>query len=324
MTRSLLLLVNVLALLLHTRVVRAQTLVPGGGPPKSDCYGEWLSPAPNRGTTGIDCQDGDPACDLDRIVNGACAVAVGVCLHQSNLARCTPGSVQRVTVQRQAEAPPEGPSDPPPAAAAGTGDGRRPAAATPSSPFPLKVTRTGRQQALQAGHVPPGHDRAREAAHGRRPAPPALRPERRRGPLRRESQRRPCRASSGHRRGAAPTSTWAGTGNAQNLAVVANAVLRVCLTGCGATTTPQCTARPAETSAVNGTTFGAPLPLLAADVPVCVVNRFGTPPIADLAADVASGARRRHAQPGIGGLPHQPDAGVSALLRVRPRGRRDL
>jgi hypothetical protein len=42
------------------RAVVAQTLVPGGGPAKSDCYGEWLSAAANRGATGIDCQDGDP------------------------------------------------------------------------------------------------------------------------------------------------------------------------------------------------------------------------------------------------------------------------
>src|SRR5262249_24406901 len=64
------------------------------------------------------------------------------------------------------------------------------------------------------------------------------------------------------------------TGTSQNFPVVSNSELRVCLTGCGATSNPQCTEDEAQTNAVNGATFGAPLPLLAANTPVCVVNRF--------------------------------------------------
>src|SRR4029450_7233104 len=66
--------------------------------------------------------------------------------------------------------------------------------------------------------------------------------------------------------------------------------VRVCLAGCDATTTPACGEREAETGAVNATTLGAPLPLVAADVPICVVNRFGAPAVTGFAADVASGA----------------------------------
>jgi hypothetical protein len=49
MPRLLLALIPVTALLFGTRLAVAQTLVPGGGPAKSDCYGEFLAPAPNRG-----------------------------------------------------------------------------------------------------------------------------------------------------------------------------------------------------------------------------------------------------------------------------------
>src|SRR5207249_1139631 len=57
----------VLALLCSA--VPAWALVPGGGSARSDCYVEWQVTGPdvvaNRGKTGIDCQDGDPACDID-------------------------------------------------------------------------------------------------------------------------------------------------------------------------------------------------------------------------------------------------------------------
>src|SRR5262249_31706806 len=50
-----------------------------------------------------------------------------------------------------------------------------------------------------------------------------------------------------------------------------------CATRCsGATSNQQCTEDEAQTNAVNGATFGAPLPLLAANTPVCVVNRFAS------------------------------------------------
>src|SRR4030095_15820099 len=42
--------------------------------------------------------------------------------------------------------------------------------------------------------------------------------------------------------------------------------------------------------AVNGATFGAPLPLLASGVPVCVVNSFTGSKITGLTADMSNGA----------------------------------
>src|SRR5262245_17937625 len=100
MTRPLLPVVLVLvAPLLDPRPVPAQTLIPGGGAAKGKCHGGWLAPVPNRGKTAIDCQDGDPACDVDRLANGVCAVAVGVCLHLDGIAGCSPSQIQRARVK---------------------------------------------------------------------------------------------------------------------------------------------------------------------------------------------------------------------------------
>ena len=65
------------------------------------------------------------------------------------------------------------------------------------------------------------------------------------------------------------------TGVDHNFPLVPNAALRMCLTGCGPDGTPPCdmlgVVGPGEP---NGTTFGAPLPLLAANVPICIVNEW--------------------------------------------------
>jgi hypothetical protein len=63
----------------------------------------------------------------------------------------------------------------------------------------------------------------------------------------------------------------------------------MCLSGCDAASDPTCDAR-GETGrgTPNGETFGPPLPLLAAGVPVCVVNRFDGPFAARV--DLASGS----------------------------------
>jgi hypothetical protein len=66
-------------------------LVPGGGGLTTDCRGELEVVNPNN-TPFLDvnghvsgtqtCQDGDPTCDADRIVNGSCSFRVAVCLNQ--------------------------------------------------------------------------------------------------------------------------------------------------------------------------------------------------------------------------------------------------
>jgi hypothetical protein len=71
------------------------------------------------------------------------------------------------------------------------------------------------------------------------------------------------------------------TGTSHNFPVIGGSTLKYCLSGCDGTTTFDCQAGGTTaanggdpTQTLNGATFGAPLPLLAANVPVCVVNQF--------------------------------------------------
>src|SRR5690242_19846045 len=58
-------------------------LIPGGGPPRSDCYIEFDVKGGSRlGIRGVECTDGDPACDFDGACDGHCRFDVAVCLNQ--------------------------------------------------------------------------------------------------------------------------------------------------------------------------------------------------------------------------------------------------
>ena len=80
------------------------------------------------------------------------------------------------------------------------------------------------------------------------------------------------------------------TGTSHNFPVLEGTLLRACLTGCDASTNPMCSSDDAATDGVNGATFGPPLPLLAAGIPVCVVDRFATPKFGGVTANVQTGA----------------------------------
>lgn len=63
------------------------TCLAGGGPPRTDCFAEWLVredsvTAPARKAT-IRCVDGSP-CDVDGTADGVCTFAVGVCFAVSD------------------------------------------------------------------------------------------------------------------------------------------------------------------------------------------------------------------------------------------------
>src|SRR5262245_58635704 len=78
--------------------VAARAQIPGGGPAKTDCYVEWSGVTPNKGKN-LDCQDGDPACDVDTTQNGVCVLGIGVCVAQTNVPECTPQQIDKVTVK---------------------------------------------------------------------------------------------------------------------------------------------------------------------------------------------------------------------------------
>jgi hypothetical protein len=58
-------------------------LIAGGGPPKSDCFVELdVKGGSQLGIRGVECTDGDPACDFDGACDGNCRFDVAVCLNQ--------------------------------------------------------------------------------------------------------------------------------------------------------------------------------------------------------------------------------------------------
>jgi hypothetical protein len=71
--------------------------VTGGGSGKTDCLVEFDGVPSAR----VRCTDGDPACDTDGAVNGACRFAVTTCLNvtDARLPRCAPGTVASFTVR---------------------------------------------------------------------------------------------------------------------------------------------------------------------------------------------------------------------------------
>src|SRR6185369_319670 len=80
--------------------------VRGGGPAKTDCFTAWQVTSPdvtaNRGPTGVDCQDGDPACDVDGQENGVCSFGVSLCAGVETTPQCTPSDVSSVKLSKRA------------------------------------------------------------------------------------------------------------------------------------------------------------------------------------------------------------------------------
>src|SRR6516162_1203251 len=65
------------------------------------------------------------------------------------------------------------------------------------------------------------------------------------------------------------------SGVSQNFPILGGTSLKYCLNGCDGTGVTTCTGTGTTgDNSLNGPTFGAPLPLIAANIPVCVVNRF--------------------------------------------------
>jgi hypothetical protein len=81
--------------------------VAGGGPPKTDCLGEWrvknTAGGPNvKGKTVArqTCKDGDAGCDADGAVNGSCSFSVAACFSREDgrFAKCPVQSVSAWTL----------------------------------------------------------------------------------------------------------------------------------------------------------------------------------------------------------------------------------
>jgi hypothetical protein len=264
--------------------VPASAVVLGGGPTKTDCYAVWEGVTANHGKNRVDCQDGDPSCDVDGVVNGVCRLGIGICLFQNDVPGCTPEPIEKATATAKpgrigravpvvAPTPPPTPVSTPtcgseqlltlPLKVNGKGVQK------PSKVIALTMTAKGAKKkdkdTLKVQCVP-------NKGRGQCPVNPAGGPRQAILTVRQE--------------GTDLDTGW--TGVSHNFPVVYGTVLSVCLKDCDPSTNPLCT-EDAATDQVNGSTFGAPLPLFTV-APVCIVNRFATPKITDATIDLRTGA----------------------------------
>ena len=89
-------------------VTETAALVPGGGSKKSDCYAEWLvttdTRTPSSGVTKVDCEDGDPTCDVDATMDGVCTFGVSICVpFVANVTGCTPQTVTQISLNKKSQ-----------------------------------------------------------------------------------------------------------------------------------------------------------------------------------------------------------------------------
>jgi hypothetical protein len=81
--------------------------VPGGGPPKTDCLGEWRVASATGGpdakghlTPKVACKDGRADCDADSAANGTCVFTVSACFSRADarFAKCPASAVSAWTL----------------------------------------------------------------------------------------------------------------------------------------------------------------------------------------------------------------------------------
>jgi len=289
-------------------------LVPGKS---GNCSAVWDTqlatatpgPTPNAPYT-LSCKDGDPSCDTDGTVNGQCVIKLNACVGEASTG-CTPGTITpplkftpAVTRKLVGFAAPD------PAAAPGCGT---------TGTVTLSLRRVPKNTAKACVKFAPS------------PKAKALLVMKAKGgflnKLKVQCVPNGCSGGGGGGTGitcplrepstlpnqlnlmvplADPTTNSNGSdldngvsGLSHNFPVIGGNVVKYCLTGCDGTTTTQCTGTGttggppgAAATSLNGPDFGAPLPLLTAGVPVCVVSRYQDPQITstyDLATGQGSG-----------------------------------
>jgi hypothetical protein len=259
----------------------AQAFVAGGGASRTDCIAAWqvttADVVPNRGPTGVDCQDGDPACDADGKADGVCTLGVSLCTGAVDTGGCTAGDVTAVSfAHRTARLGVTAPVLPT------TGPTCGPAALIQ---VPLKKTPRGLKQSKTIVLVATAttadgrdHDVVRircvpNTGAGECPANPTGGP--------RELSMAVAPSGTDLDNGV--------SGLSHNFPLPAGSLLRMCLAGCDPSTNPTCVEDDEATARVQHQTFGPPLPLFAAGVPTCIINRFGNPGLVGATADMATG-----------------------------------
>ncbi len=238
------------------------------GTSKAECYARF-DVSGTATSSPITCTDGDTSCDQDGAANGSCRFNVEVCVNQTDNPSCTaPASLTKLNARPSSLLP-----NLPGLTGAGCGSVNQVDIALKGK----KHNKTARKKlhltAVAASGTKPKKGNANlvlicKAGTGTTTSttiPPNCADNPGNGP----KQLLLTTASSG-------TDLDNGvTGISQNFPVVANSSLSFCLSGCDASTNSVCQATGATGAGTpNGTTFGAPLPLFASSVPVCVINRY--------------------------------------------------
>ena len=259
--------------------------------PAVDCYADWQAGIPTANVRGtFVCEDGSPDCDLDGLQDGKCTLGINLCVLQPRTG-CSPtplssftlagkarkllavGNVRKATVVRPLQPPTDLTT-----AACGT---------SAILEVPLRTLRKGLKpsEVLQLKVIARASGVARKLTKDVdllkvqcMPGVPVCPANPDGGPSE-VSLTVPQQCTD-------LDNGW--TGVTMNFPVVYGSTLHLCLTHCNGSSDTLCDAAgPTGAGTINGPTFGAPLPLLAAGVPVCVINNY----TADITgtADLASG-----------------------------------
>lgn len=248
-----------------------------GKKPETACYGVWegVDLTVNR---DVDCVDGD-ACDGDGTVDGKCVLGLQACVNAKDVEGCTPLALTKFTMSKSLQrvkkfvttplglptdlsAPTE--ESPPSCGTPGLIElPLKKNGAKPSKRFTVKMT----AKSDAKGPLKKGVNKIRMRCMPNTTPPVCA--DRGPGVPKQLSFVVP-------NYGTDLDNGWLGLSH--NFPVVEGASLNFCLDGCDATTNPTCTATGSVgDNSLNGTTFGAPLPLLTASVPVCIVNEYAEP-----------------------------------------------
>ena len=259
-------------------------LVPGGRLPRADCLAEWQvtrrNVMPSRGSSALDCQDGDPSCDADGEVDGSCTFNVSLCILQNDpmLPECTPPAA--LTSLRGLTAGLEHP-----ASMSRSVCGR----ATPFAAVLRKRSRAPSRPVRVRATAVGGGLRDVNRLVLRCVPPPATCPD-----------AHSCPDNDGHLNPNELVLTMGGTGtdldlgwtgSGHDLPVALGTELHVCLEGCDFLFDPTCDTRIVTgPGTANGALFGPPIPVLANGVPLCLVHEFDDTLFTGGTADLSTGA----------------------------------
>jgi hypothetical protein len=267
-----------------------------GGTKGTACNAVWnvsddATVAPGPKFTTVTCVDGAP-CDADGATNGSCSIEVSACSLSTAIDGCTPdASLTKLTFPK-ANAKKFPGLTPPSLTAAGCGatgtatltlkkKGQKPSAKGKGTIKMIPKADSGKGKNLIKVQCLPCQDPDGDCTGGESSCFDIC-PDREAPGLPQELTMLVPPTGSDLDNGF--------SGESHNFPVVNGSSLNFCLSECDGTTDTMCrSCGKVGAGTKNGPTFGAPLPLLANNVPVCVVNEFRRDRI-DGTYDVVTGA----------------------------------